>query len=401
MDSDCVEYVKEDCLCVYERVDTRKASHYSPKRGTDARHCSNCTMFRKPHACSAVSGFIAERGLCDWYEGGTEKAGVVRRASGGRIITHSIDPNPTEAQKEAGNYKKGHITVHGLDVTIENAKGSERSGVGKDGKPWRSTLPAAYGYIRGTVGADQDHVDVYVGPHRSSKKVFIVDQHDADTKKFDEHKALVCFASEKQARDTYHRGFSDGRGKERLGHLTEMSIDRFKHWLKGETDEPLKGTSHAPKIDHGHDVAVMSEMSKDGEVFYRDRSLPSRIINNGKWLPVDEPLKRHEVAEYNAIKKMIEEFEQKHGRKPNDAEREMIYLKCHKEHGEVAEHAYLRENGYDVKAWEAWVRGKLAHLEHKRIAKPVPNPHVRPSPHDRRRNRQTGTRSASPLHFLR
>jgi hypothetical protein len=367
------------------RVDTRKASHYSPTRGTDARHCSNCTMFRKPHACTAVSGFIAKPGLCDWYEGGKEKTEIVQRAGGGRVVSHYIDRNPSEAQKSAGNYRKAHINVHGLDIAIENAKGHERAGVGKDGKPWSVTMPAHYGYIKRTEGADGDHVDCYVGPHIKSRKVFVIDQHDADTKSFDEHKCMLGFASEKQARDTYHRGFSDGRGKERLGHLTEMSIDRFKHWLADDTESPVKGTAHAPKIDTAHDVAVMSEMSKPGDVYYRDRSLPARIINNGKWLPIDEPLKRHEVAEYNAIKKMVEEFEAKHGRKPNDAEREAIYLKCHKEHGEVAEHAYLRENGYDVKAWESWCRGKLAHLEHKRIAKPVPNPHVRPSPHDRRR----------------
>lgn len=39
-----------------------------------------------------------------------------------------VDTNPTEAQKEAGNYKKGHIKVDGFNVTIEQPKGSVRRG---------------------------------------------------------------------------------------------------------------------------------------------------------------------------------------------------------------------------------------------------------------------------------
>lgn len=102
-------------------------------------------------------------------------------------------------------------------------------------------MPAHYGYFKRTEGADGDHVDCYIGPHTASKKVFIVYQKDADTGKFDEHKCMIGFGSEKQASAHYLRGFSGGKGKHRLGHVREMSIDQFKNWLKNsDTMKPAK-----------------------------------------------------------------------------------------------------------------------------------------------------------------
>src|SRR5688500_12742205 len=94
----------------------------------------------------------------------------------------NVNVNPTDAQKTAGNYRKGHIRVHGLDITIENPRGSNRSGTSPDGKKWTSRLPHHYGYIRRTEGGDRDNVDVYVGPHLKSDKVFVIDQHELGSK---------------------------------------------------------------------------------------------------------------------------------------------------------------------------------------------------------------------------
>jgi hypothetical protein len=162
------------------------------------------------------------------------------RASGGRVMAHYIEANPTEAQKQAGNYRKAHVRVHGLEITIENAKGSKRSGIGKDGKSWSVTLPYNYGYIKGSRGADGDHIDVLLGPHHQSKKVFVVDQGDAETGKFDEHKVGIGWGSMPQFRDAYVNGFSDNKGKDRLKKMTEMDIEQFKQWLRDcDTTKPV------------------------------------------------------------------------------------------------------------------------------------------------------------------
>ena len=141
---------------------------------------------------------------------------------------------PSEAQKRAGNYAKLHVTLHGLPITIENRKGEERSGVGRDGKTWRVKMPAHYGYFKRSEGADGDHVDCYIGPHPKSRYVMVIDQRDADTKRFDEHKCMLGFANKAQALAFYKRGFSDGKGDARVGSYAEMDIDRFKDWLRNE-----------------------------------------------------------------------------------------------------------------------------------------------------------------------
>lgn len=175
------------------------------------------------------------------YAAGQAQGGPVNRQHGGRVNPANIHPSPTEAQKQAGNYAKDHVRIHGLDIAIENAKGAERKGVDRDGKPWSVKMPAHYGYIKGTVGKDKDHVDVYLGPHKLAPKVFVVDQIDADSRLFDEHKAFIGFASKMQAINTYHKAFSDGRAGERFGHITEMTVDEFKRWLaSGDTTKPLR-----------------------------------------------------------------------------------------------------------------------------------------------------------------
>jgi hypothetical protein len=148
--------------------------------------------------------------------------------------------NPSDAQKEAGNYKVGRVRWNGLDISIENPKGSKRSGVSKNGHRWSVRLPAHYGYIRGTEGRDGDHVDIYMGPDPHSDRVYVVDQVDARTKKADEHKVMLGFSSEDAARSAYERGFSDGRGKDRIGAMKQLSVDQFKGWLKsGDTKSPI------------------------------------------------------------------------------------------------------------------------------------------------------------------
>lgn len=168
---------------------------------------------------------------------------VPGHAKGGRI-------EPTDAQKHAGNYKKAHARLHGLDIAVENPAGSIRSGMGRDGKPWSVRMPAHYGYIKRTEGADGDHVDVHVGPHLHSPHVHIVDQKDAETGKFDEHKAFMGFEHPHQALNVYHRGFSDGKSHLRMGGMVTMHVDDFKKWVKNKTKTRKPAITHKKSILH-------------------------------------------------------------------------------------------------------------------------------------------------------
>jgi hypothetical protein len=143
----------------------------------------------------------------------------------------TVNTAPSEAQKEAGNYKKEHLELHGLRITIENPKGSFRSGKDKNGKEWKVRMPAAYGYFRKTEGADGDHVDCYIGPNPESKRVWILDQKDADTGRFDEHKTFLGFKSKPQVLAIYRKAFSDGKADKRIHAITECTLEQLKEWL--------------------------------------------------------------------------------------------------------------------------------------------------------------------------
>lgn len=163
------------------------------------------------------------------------------------------DTNPTEAQKQSGNYAKGKVSIDGLQISIENPKGSERKGKDASGKEWSVTMPADYGYILGTKGRDKDHVDVYIGPNPTADRVFIVDQIDPRTGKFDEHKTMLGFETEAQALAAYDSAFSDSSGPSRRGAVTDISKDNFKAWLKeGNTKEPY-AFKEKGGVEHGNE----------------------------------------------------------------------------------------------------------------------------------------------------
>lgn len=139
-----------------------------------------------------------------------------------------VDQNPTEAQKEAGNYKKGHVKIDGYDVTIENPKGSVRSGKDADGNEWSVTMNNDYGYIRGTEGVDGDHIDVFLSDNPETGDVFVIDQVNPDGT-FDEHKVMYGFKSALAAKRAYMANYS--KGWTGLGNITRVSKEEFKKWV--------------------------------------------------------------------------------------------------------------------------------------------------------------------------
>lgn len=139
-----------------------------------------------------------------------------------------VDTNPTEAQKEAGNYKKGHIKINGFDVTIEQPAGSVRSGKDASGKEWSQVMNNTYGYIRGTESVDGDHIDVFLGQDMNSDMVYVVDQVNTDGS-FDEHKVMMGFSSLEDARSAYLSNYEEGW--QGLGNITGVALDEFKKWI--------------------------------------------------------------------------------------------------------------------------------------------------------------------------
>lgn len=139
-----------------------------------------------------------------------------------------VDTNPTEAQKEAGNYKKGHIKVDGMDITIEQPKGSVRRGRDADGKEWESKMHNTYGYIRGTESIDGDHIDIFLSDNPNEGSVFVVDQVNNDGS-FDEHKVMYGFADMESAKQAYLSNYEEGW--QGLGNITEVSKEDFRKWI--------------------------------------------------------------------------------------------------------------------------------------------------------------------------
>lgn len=151
---------------------------------------------------------------------------------------------PTPAQAEAGNFRKRRLTWEGLDISIETEQGAERTA--KDGS-WSVVMPHPYGEILGTKGADGDPLDITIGPNPQAPTVFVVDQIDPDSGKFDEHKSFQGFNSESEAKAAYEASFSDGSGYLRSGAVTEMPVSQFKRWAtNGKTKKALAYTEPAP-----------------------------------------------------------------------------------------------------------------------------------------------------------
>lgn len=144
-----------------------------------------------------------------------------------------VNTEPTEAQKEAGNYRMGHVKIDGMDVTIENPKGSIRRGTDADGKEWQSEMHHDYGYIRGTKAVDNDHIDIFLSDNPETGNVFVVDQVNPKTGEFDESKVMYGFASEQEARDAYLSNYE--KGWKGLGKITEVTREEFKKWIESST----------------------------------------------------------------------------------------------------------------------------------------------------------------------
>lgn len=145
-----------------------------------------------------------------------------------------VNTDPTEAQKEAGNYKKGHVQVGTFDITIEQPQGSVRKGTDADGKQWESKMNNTYGYIRGAVGVDGDHIDVFLSNDIdgwNGRKVFVVDQYNPDGS-FDEHKVMLGFNDADEAKSDYLANYENGWEDGRRIDVTAVNLEDFEKWIE-------------------------------------------------------------------------------------------------------------------------------------------------------------------------
>ena len=165
----------------------------------------------------------AIREATEQQKASVDKENRIRKAEEAKV-----DTNPTEKQKEAGNYKKGHIKVDGLDVTIEQPKGSIRRGTDANGNKWESEMHNTYGYIKGTESVDGDHIDIFLSDNPAEGNVYVVDQVNKDGS-FDEHKVMYGFTDMESAEKAYLSNY--GKGWQGLGSITGVSKEDFKKWI--------------------------------------------------------------------------------------------------------------------------------------------------------------------------
>lgn len=150
------------------------------------------------------------------------------------VAEKETDTTPTEKQKEAGNYKKGHVQVGTFNITIENPKGSVRSGIDTEGNKWETTMQNTYGYIRGTEGVDGDHIGVFLSDDIdgwNGRKVFVVDQYNEDGT-FDEHKVMLGFNEADDAEAAYFANYDRNWAKKHKTMLTGVNLEEFKKWIE-------------------------------------------------------------------------------------------------------------------------------------------------------------------------
>lgn len=177
-----------------------------------------------------------ETGSLERGEGSTVRGShLPQEASFGERLKSAIaetETEPTEAQKKAGNYKKGHLSFGGYDYTVETPKGVTRSGKDEQGKPWSVTMHDTYGYILGKIGVDGDHIDMFINDAADldTFNVYVVDQVNPETGEFDEHKVMYGYPSEEAATEAYLANYS--KGWKGLGKVTAVSKATFDKWLE-------------------------------------------------------------------------------------------------------------------------------------------------------------------------
>jgi N12 class adenine-specific DNA methylase len=236
--------------------------------------------------------------------------------------------NPTEAQKEAGNYKKGHVRIGQFDITVENPKGSVRRGTDASGKAWEQTMRNTYGYIRGTEGVDGDHIDVFLTNDIdgwNGRRVYIVDQYNEDGT-FDEHKVMLGFNDEDDARNAYLSNYSEDWAKNRKIVMTSTNLEDFEKWIdsshrktkpfaeyKSVNVDATKAVSPADRI--AEIDAQMADLKKQADEAHRHSDLfeEARLISESNELYAERRRLMQEMQSSQAEEESNEQPQEQQG----------------------------------------------------------------------------------------
>ena len=218
----------------------------SSRRGVDEGNSQGEEVGNGEASSESEIGEGSDRGRKGRQETGSMEPGkgstvrgshLPQEASFGERLKSAIaetETEPTEAQKKAGNYKKGHLSFGGYDYTVETPKGVTRSGKDEQGKPWSVTMHDTYGYILGKIGVDGDHIDMFINDSADldtfDGNVYVVDQVNPETGEFDEHKVMYGYPSEEAATEAYLANYS--KGWKGLGKATSVPKATFDKWLE-------------------------------------------------------------------------------------------------------------------------------------------------------------------------
>ena len=219
---------------VYNRHTTVKQPVEAAETSQDAEQGDTQTSSSMNVPTSSESK--ATNNQSDLQENGeksSEKEGATPLSEKIGSASEAVNTAPTEAQKEAGNYKKGHVQVGKFDITIEQPRGSIRKGTDANGKAWESKMHNTYGYIRGTVGVDGDHIDVFLSNDIDGwdgRKVYVVDQYNPNGS-FDEHKVMLGFNDMDKAKSDYLANYEKGWEKGRRIDVSAMDLEDFEKWI--------------------------------------------------------------------------------------------------------------------------------------------------------------------------
>ena len=279
----------------------------SSRRGVDEGNRQGEEISGREASSQSETGESTDSGRTGRQETGSMEPGegsavrgshLPQEASFGERLKSAIaetETEPTEAQKKAGNYKKGHLSFGGYDFTVETPKGVTRSGKDEQGKPWSVTMHDTYGYILGKIGVDGDHIDMFINDAADldtfDGNVYVVDQVNPETGEFDEHKVMYGYPSEEAATEAYLANYS--KGWKGLGKVTSVPKATFDKWLESSDRKTKPFAEYAmvqkeqAKFDRDVKEVKPSEMTEAQKVAYdavssmlKKAGIPVKVVSN-------------------------------------------------------------------------------------------------------------------------